>query len=332
MKPTNSVILLCLLPWTVYAAVKPIELIVDTDIGEYPDDVGAFAMLHTYADRGLVDLKAMVASNAYEGIVPVIEAMNVYFGRPHIPIGITRDPRAFSSSGNLTWAQRVLAEYPHPTYRHNAQAEEGVALYRRILAAAPDGSITILSIGHFTNLANLLESQSDAYSTLSGRELVAKKVFRVVAMAGNFPTGFEWNIFKDLHAAQRFIDNIVGISPPIPCLFVGFELSHSRMLCGRGLLGRAELNKSPIKLAIEIASSIPEHFDGCYDEMATYVLVEGYEKYYCPIYGQIEVLNNGTNIWHGSDDRTHSHMSYLVAKDRHNDAAVLRDIENLMAR
>ena len=60
-----------------------------------------------------------------------------------------------------------------------------VALYRRLLSGQPDGSVTIVSTGFFTNLAALLDSEADEFSPLSGRELIARKVRQVSAMAGN---------------------------------------------------------------------------------------------------------------------------------------------------
>ena len=49
-------------------------------------------------------------------------------------------------------------------------------LYRKLLAAAPDQSVMIISVGMYTNLARLLETGPDQFSELSGMELVKQKV------------------------------------------------------------------------------------------------------------------------------------------------------------
>src|SRR5690625_7325019 len=58
----------------------------------------------------------------------------------------------------------------------------------------PDSSVTIVTVGFMSNLAELLKSRPDRYSPLSGRELVGKKVKQYVAMAGMFPQGREFNV------------------------------------------------------------------------------------------------------------------------------------------
>jgi len=62
-----------------------------------------------------------------------------------------------------------------------------VDLYRQILCEAQNGTVTIISIGFFDNLAGLLDSEADAYSNLTGRELIATKVKELVVMGGDYP-------------------------------------------------------------------------------------------------------------------------------------------------
>ena len=59
-------------------------------------------------------------------------------------------------------------------------------MYRRILAAQPDHSVDFIAIGPLNNLSDLLNSEADLYSPLSGKELIAQKVTRLVMMAGVF--------------------------------------------------------------------------------------------------------------------------------------------------
>jgi hypothetical protein len=69
-----------------------------------------------------------------------------------------------------------------------------VSVYRRVLAAQPDRSVAISSIGIHTNLAALLRSPPDQYSPLAGRDLVAQKVFVLAVMGGAYPQGNECNL------------------------------------------------------------------------------------------------------------------------------------------
>lgn len=58
--------------------------------------------------------------------------------------------------------------------------------YRKVLAAQPHRSVAISSIGIHTNLAALLQSKPDKISPLTGKELVADKVFRLAVMGAKF--------------------------------------------------------------------------------------------------------------------------------------------------
>ncbi len=53
---------------------------------------------------------------------------------------------------------------------------EGWQLYRRLLSEQPDHSVTICSIGFVTALAQLLKSEGDSYSPLSGVKTLRKRL------------------------------------------------------------------------------------------------------------------------------------------------------------
>lgn len=308
-----------------FIQADPVSIIVDTDIGEYPDDVGALAVLHTLADRNHLIFKAIVSCNPFEGVIPLLDALNHYFKRPNIPLGITRDKRVNETKENLDWAQRVLREFKHSKYQNNSQAKDALEVYRQVLAESKDKSITIISIGMFTNLANLLSTKGDNLSSLTGAELVAKKVKNVIAMAGRFPKGNEWNILNDIDAAKAFLKHW----PSMPIVFAGFELSHNTMLCGMNLIKNTELKHSPVKMSVEMMVQIPNHLDGCFDQIAAYVAVEKYDKFYDQVKGLMILLENGTNAWNQNDA---GHMSYLVSKGSATDQKLLETIDNLMTR
>ena len=151
---------------------KPVNLIFDTDIGPDYDDVGAMAVLHALADSGKVKILATMASNQSKYIASVMDVLNTYFKRPDIPIGVVRG-KAVNMVAWQKWDSILVKNYPH-SIKNNAQAEDALTLYRKILAAQPDGSVTIVTVGFTTNMANLLLSKPDKYSPLDGRNLILK--------------------------------------------------------------------------------------------------------------------------------------------------------------
>ena len=175
---------------------KPVNLIFDTDMAPDYDDVGALALLHALADSGEVNILATISSNKCATAVPCIDVINTYFGRPDIPIGAVRGEAADRTTwhSGLRWTEELPMKYPHRILT-TADSEDALKLYRRALAQQSDQSVTIVTVGFFSNLQNLLLSELDEISPLSGKELIKKKVKQLVSMAGSFPKGREFNIY-----------------------------------------------------------------------------------------------------------------------------------------
>lgn len=216
----------CALGTATAADPAPVRLIFDTDIGNDVDDVLALGVIHSLQTRGECELLAVTITKDHEQAAAFTDAVNTFYGRGSIPIGVvrdgvTREPSRF----NVLAAQRDGGElrYPHDL-RSGAEAPEAVALLRRTLAAQPDGSVVIAQVGFSTNLARLLASQPDDVSELSGMDLVKRKVRLLSAMAGAFQpingaTHHEYNVVKDVPSAQQLIQQW-----PTPIVFSGFEI------------------------------------------------------------------------------------------------------------
>ncbi|MDO1446906.1 nucleoside hydrolase [Rhodocytophaga aerolata] len=290
-----------------YAQKKsaPVNIIFDTDIGPDYDDVGAIAMLHALADSGQATILATIASSKYAGVAPVLSVFNTYFGRPDIPIGVPKG-NAVTDRDTQGWSDTVIAKYPHKI-TSNASVPESVEVYRQILAKQPDKSVTIVTVGFITNLANLLESKPDKYSNLTGKELVSKKVNRLVSMAGKFPEGREYNVHRDSTASVNAFANW-----PTEIIFSGFEIGQ-KVKTGLPLIQNTSIQNSPVKDVFRI--SIPkaqEDKDGrmSWDQTAVLVAIKGVEPYYTLKPGRMVTLTSGNNRW----DASKKGHFYLVEK------------------
>ncbi|MEO0470884.1 MAG: hypothetical protein AAF206_14750 [Bacteroidota bacterium] len=191
MKKISLFCLCCLLgiTSTLFAQEK---VILDTDPGFDPDDVGCMAMLHRMASLGECEILAVVNSTNQQESPLTISAINTFYQRPAIPIGDYKNyPEKIHSPDDL-YTHFIPKHYPHPL-KDWRQALDAVALYREILATAREKSITILVIGTMHNFYALLQSVAGPYSALSGEELVRQKVKQVVTMGGNFIDGRGWD-------------------------------------------------------------------------------------------------------------------------------------------
>jgi inosine-uridine nucleoside N-ribohydrolase len=228
-------------------AVEPVNIIFDTDISGDVDDVLALAMLHTLADRGECKIKAVTISKINPLTAPFVDAVNTFYGRPDIPIGVPRAAQRRESKYLSLVNQRDGDDdrYPHDV-RSSDDAEAAVQVIRKVLAEAADRSIVIVQVGLATNLADLIESPGDDISDLTGRELARQKVRLVSVMAGAFAAVgdndhyLEANVRNGIDAMQRFAqqwpsetpvvwsDFRIGIAAPYPRQSIARDFSYRR--------------------------------------------------------------------------------------------------------
>ncbi len=300
-------------------SVPPVKIIFDTDLGPDYDDVGALAFLHAMADSGKVEILATISSNKNELVIPSIEVINTYFNRPDLPLGSPKGAGANLGSSQH-WADSIVAKYPHKT-ASTGEAPDAVSIYRKILNSQPDKSVTIVTVGFLTNLSNLLKSEPDSLSPFSGKELVAKKVSKLVSMAGRFPEGREFNIYIDSTASKHVFEDWPG-----EISFTGFEIG-SKIFTGLRLVD-SDIKNSPVKDVFRI--SIPLSAEDKYgrmswDETAVLIGVYGTEGFFDTRRGTIIVNPDGRNRW--KDDPEGKHQ-YVIQKMPVKDIA--RFIENRM--
>jgi inosine-uridine nucleoside N-ribohydrolase len=198
MKMLLAVLLGLAIAAPAYAAT-PLHVIFDTDMGNDVDDALALAMLHAFASRGEVDLLAVTVSKDNPWAAEYVHLLDEYYGRGAIPVGIVHDGK--TPEDGLYVRQVCELHGRHP---NEAAVTDAVQLLRKTLAGENDGAVTLLQVGFSTNLARLIDSGPDRYSSLSGMELVKKKVRSLTVMAGNFEKAKpEYNVMIDIPAATK---------------------------------------------------------------------------------------------------------------------------------
>ncbi|MEM7699568.1 MAG: nucleoside hydrolase [Verrucomicrobiota bacterium] len=172
------------------AASESVPIVFDTDITGDVDDVLALAMIHSLADRGRAELRAVTISKKNELAAPFVDAVNTFYGRPNIPIGISGSAPE-RESRFLKLAEERLSDgslrYPR-TIGVDEKPSSAVSLLREVLANGEDRSIVLVQVGLAVNTVELLESGPDEISDLSGLDLVKRKVKLLSVMAGAFQT------------------------------------------------------------------------------------------------------------------------------------------------
>lgn len=209
-------------------STSPIRVIFDTDITGDVDDVLALAMLHTLADREQCELLAVTISKINELTGPFTDAVNTFYGRPDLPIGVTRDSQKRQSK-YLSLAKEVnntQLRYPHDI-QSNEELPDAVALMRQVLASQPDHSVVIIQVGVAVNVAGLIQSPPDQFSPLNGDALIRQKVKKLSVMAGAFEaiqgdTHFlEANVRNHIKSMKTLAENWPD---RVPIIWSGFEI------------------------------------------------------------------------------------------------------------
>lgn len=203
---------------------KPVSVIFDTDITGDVDDVLALAMLHTLADRGQCEILAVTISKENPLAAPFVDAVNTFYGRPDIPIGVGENlPHRDSKYLHLVETRDGDAfRYPHDIGVAK-EPEKAVPLIRKTLEAAEDGSVAIVQVGLATNLAALLE-------TKGAKELIEKKVDHLSVMAGAFETinhdnrYLEANVRNGIPSMQALAEKWPDA---VPAIWSGFKIGIS---------------------------------------------------------------------------------------------------------
>jgi hypothetical protein len=206
---------------------EPLRLIFDTDMGNDVDDALALGVIHALVSRGECELLAVTITKDHHLAAPFVDAINTFYGRGEVPIGVVRDGVTREAGRFLPMVQQRDGErlrWPHDL-ASGEDAAEATDLLRQILSQQPDDSVAIAQVGFSTNLARLLDSPADAHSPLTGRELVARKVNLLSIMAGAFQPidgnsrYLEYNVVQDIPSAKKVVAQW-----PTPVVFSGFEI------------------------------------------------------------------------------------------------------------
>lgn len=297
---------------------QPMKVIFETDMGNDIDDALAFDMLMKYRAVGKVELLGVSTNKIEDGSVEYIDNLTTYYGCSEIPLGNVSHGVPYLDAVNYAGiVSQMKDEAGKPlfarTHVDDGFVKPSVQLYRELLAAAPDTSVTIVSVGFFTNLAQLLDSEGDDISPLSGKELVAKKVKQLVAMAGEFRCNAEadslnrmaeFNVVCDRNASAKVFSQW-----PTPIVASPYEVGEKILFPAKCIEDNLGL-KEPNPVVEGYKSYLPMPYDRpTWDLTALLYAVEGADCYFTESApGRIEVDSRGATHHVASAGGTHRYL------------------------
>lgn len=311
---------------------RPVKIIFDTDMDSDVDDVGALAMLHAMMNNGEVELLAVMVSSTCPASAACIDAINTYYGRPDLPIGVKKGNGVNRDVG---FVSKVANKFPQDI-GSGANAPDAKILYRQILAGLPDKSVKIITVGYLTNLEDLLKTSGDSYSKLNGRDLVNSKVSEYVCMGGKFPGDFSYQGNGNWEPDGKAAKYVNKHWPTMLSFSAGGQYQWD-VKTGASLLNE-DMNVNPVAFAYkefyELVSwdrNYPNHHSA--DPIAVYVAVKGFKNPYTitKTSGYYYIWDNGLCEWRTDSIAPLRRISYML-KDPYQISAenLANEIEKLM--
>ena len=280
-------------------AAEPLKVIFDTDIDGDNDDVAAAAILHAFADAGRVEILAMGVVSLHPWSPACLDAINTYYGRGDIPIGVYKGSKLAMHGSPYA---RAVAERCPNDIGASSQVPNVLGVYRRILTKQPDGKVTVIAVGQMNNLVDLLNSPPDEHSDLPGRQLVRRKVSALFVMAP---------YFNETNAYQRAYNFITSPKAaveltanwPTQIRFGEGNLGHRHFIGSR--LSETPTN-NPARIAFEAYfAGKTENKRHCADPTTVLYAVTGTQYFGEVGPGACDVREDGFTRWNPAADKQH---------------------------
>ncbi len=279
---------------------QPVRIIFDTDMGSDCDDAGALAILHKLADRGEIKLLGVIFSSGRNPYgAGVCDAIDTYYGRGDLPLGQYHKTDVGDPVDR--YCHRIATDtktFPHDIVD---SAPDFLHVYRDLLRAQPDHSVTILTTGHPHALAYLMDDVET-----SG--LVRRKVQRWVAMAIASPNWIlDWNFGHN--GAEKYVGRILK-EWPTPAYI---STSGEQVLTGNRKLPATSAN-NPVREAFRLFMDSLIKGRPSWDEIA--VLYAARPYYFKVEAGAMEQDAKGRTRWtSGTSSAARYRVTPIISND-----------------
>ena len=277
------------------------NFILGTDWWTDCDDAVALRLLARAHKKEEIRLLGIAINACMEDSVTSLEGFLNTEGVEGMPIGIDR--AAVDFGGEPPYQKRLTQYAKH--YRSNADAEDAVSLYRRLLAESSE-PVELVEIGFLQVLSALLESKPDEYSPKNGIELVLEKVSKIWMMAGRWdiPNGCEHN-FSKTERARLASEKFCRLCP-VPVTFLGWEI-------GKPVITASNLGKDDVLYDVLVDFGSPSGRNS-WDPMTALLAMVGDEQEagFDVVRGTASVdAESGMNTFVPSENGKHRYVKFM---------------------
>lgn len=291
-------VLCCVCGFIVAQKTKPQAVIFETDMGNDIDDAMALDLLFKNMDQGNINLLGVSVHKNNPYSAEYIDIMRNWYGYKKMPIGVnTACVTDVNCVDYCTKVCKLTDEKGAPLFKRSKKPkyEEAVNMYRRILSKQDDNSVVIITVGFSTTMAQLLQSRPDKYSSLTGEELVAKKVKYFSIMAGEFvrENYCEYNVWNDLEASKYFFEK-----SPVPMVIVPWTLGEQIQYPGSSIADDFSwAGANPMVEGYKAYSRMPYDRPTWDVISAFYACHPGHKAFTLSGRGEVRVVGKGVTEW-----------------------------------
>jgi hypothetical protein len=309
----------------------PTPVIIDGDLGnDISIDDGFYAAIRLHK-LGYLDIRAAVTGGPMTAAGAYLATYLRYAGLGHIPIGtfqgllgptqaagysaqyVENDMCAYVNAGttpqpgcltNMAVRAGIAPNFPVSAF------PEPVAVIRKALAAAVDGTIVMIETGPAQVFAAVMNSPADGIDSRTGVDLITAKVSYLLVMGGDQPSGTEWNVY---HAPSQAAD--INANWPTAVYYIPYSFGFPNPTAGTGIYSLPDYN--PLKIAHQIYGSETRNQ---WDSISVLWPVMGTTNgYFNAPTSAVQTINSttGANSWSAG---THSPARYYITQAASNAA------------
>lgn len=183
-------------PMTLLSATNPVPIILMLDLNSDVDDFSDLHLANVFHQSKFHNLLCVIDStpanqgnNATNRGVATAQAVGGYFVNTTTQYG--QNTNGFYYSGPQRYGDLIATNFPNQLL-WATNAEWSVRVMRRCLVLCA-GNGFLINNGPADGINDLLSSQADDISPLTGAQLLSAKRFKIISTSGYFPYGYEFN-------------------------------------------------------------------------------------------------------------------------------------------
>ncbi len=200
------------------------KIIIDTDVGNDCDDIGALSVLGNFYKQNKINILAVTVCNQYLPAYHTTDIMLEEYGID-CPMGMSDNNQKVHTEWGGDYSNAVDLAFQARSRKDWSRLQSATRVLRKALARNKKGKIKLITLGMLNNIANLLDSGPDDISRKTGRELFEENVSEMVLMGGRFDDEMETYQEFNIHEAPWAAEKVINTTS-VPKTFLGWEVGN----------------------------------------------------------------------------------------------------------